>query len=95
MVGPCTLSSQSLDGLPLAWGAKAYASICRRDLWYFTDSWGSRGIFAPGLGQRLSFFVGSDEEPDLICKIRVNPARGRRYADIPGLRTQQLGDRRS
>jgi hypothetical protein len=66
MVGSCTLSSRSLDGLPLAWGANAHASTCRRDLWYFADPWGSGGPFALGLGQRLSFFVGSAQEPTII-----------------------------
>jgi hypothetical protein len=59
------LSFRSLDGLPLTWGAKAHASICRRDLLYFADSWGSEGIFAPGLRERLSLFVGSGQEPRL------------------------------
>jgi hypothetical protein len=55
MVGSYTLSSRSLDGLPLAWGAKVHASTCRRDLLYFADPWGQRVLFAPGLGQQLSF----------------------------------------
>jgi hypothetical protein len=55
--------SRSLNGLPLAWGAKAHASTCRRDPFYFAGRWGSGGICAPELVQRLSFFVGSDDEP--------------------------------
>jgi hypothetical protein len=62
--------SRSLNGLPLAWGAKAHANTCRWDLLYVADPWGSGGIFALVLEQRLSFFVGSDDEPTPFTLVR-------------------------
>jgi hypothetical protein len=58
MVGSGTLSSRSLDGLPLAWGAKARAKymppgpiICRRPL-------GVRGYLCAWTGTAAFFFRG-------------------------------------
>ena len=93
MVGSYTLSSRSLDGLPLAWGAKVHASTCRRDLWYFADPWGSGSTFCAWTGTAAFFFVGSGPEPGFICKRRTafsdsRPAatnrRGLNRASRPG-----------
>jgi hypothetical protein len=93
MVGSYTLSSRSLDGLPLACGANVHASICRRDLWYFADPWGSGSTFCAWTGTAAFFFVGSGPEPGFICKRRTafsdsRPAatnrRGPNCASRPG-----------
>lgn len=93
MVGSYTLSSRSLDGLPLAWGAKVHASTCRRDLLYFADPWGSGSTFCAWTGTAAFFFVGSGPEPGFICTRRTafsdsRPAatnrRGLNRASRPG-----------
>jgi hypothetical protein len=45
MVGSCTLSSRSLNGLPLAWGAKAHAGTGDQDPFFLQAAEG-QGTFA-------------------------------------------------
>jgi hypothetical protein len=38
------LSSRSLDGMPLAWGAKAHAGTCHRDLFFLQAAEGQGAL---------------------------------------------------
>ena len=71
MVGSYTLSHRSLDGLPLAWGAKVHASICRPGPIVFCRPLGVREYFCAWTGTAAFFFVGSGPEPGFICKRRT------------------------
>jgi hypothetical protein len=62
MVGWGVLSTRSLEGIPLAWGAKVYAGTYHRDP-FFRRPLRARGHLRALTGTAARFFVGSSQEP--------------------------------
>jgi hypothetical protein len=57
MVRWSVLSSRSLEGMPLAWGAKVHAGMCHRDL-FFCRPLRARGYLRVLTGTAAFFFRG-------------------------------------